>query len=405
MRFEQMPEVQDRRLGTDEDGVRSGSRVSRSARRVAARMDEAITYIAGVMAIKQPYNTDGSKRPGGDEEGFIRWLTLLRDFCAARAPYQTPRLASVTIREEAPDERREYPSIRDMEIELIKQGLPIEHLKRLTSSIGVSRNKMQKMVALEAPRSKGRHRPYNEDDRRKYEESVYAALRKDFWSFRLALRPNMIPCWWQKEVADHLTLFWSQFKRGMRPKLVLGAPPQHGKTETMRDFAVWVAGKDPTLKIIFASYADELGIGANLHMQRMMQTDVFRKACWKAKLLADGERDPDRSRRTTTFLEFVGKGGSFRNTTVDGKINGFGLDIGIIDDPIKGRAEAQSKPVRDKTWNWLIDDFFNRFSDRADPDSLACGRPDRPVARPLPEHARAQLPGPGRAGRAPPPQG
>ena len=50
-------------------------------------------------------------------------------------------------------------------------------------------------------------------------------------------------------------------------------------------------------------------------------------------------------------MEFVGAKGSFRNTTVGGQINGQGLDLGVIDDPIKGRAEAQSKVTRDKTWS------------------------------------------------------
>jgi hypothetical protein len=57
--------------------------------------------------------------------------------------------------------------------------------------------------------------------------------------------------------------------------------------------------------------------------------------------------------------------GSFRNTTVEGQITGHGLDIGIIDDPIKGRAEAMSKAVRDKIWDWFTDDFVTRFSDSA----------------------------------------
>jgi hypothetical protein len=51
--------------------------------------------------------------------------------------------------------------------------------------------------------------------------------------------------------------------------------------------------------------------------------------------------------------------------SVNGQITGFGLDFGVIDDPIKGRAEASSLANRDKTWNWLTDDFFSRFSDKA----------------------------------------
>ena len=51
------------------------------------------------------------------------------------------------------------------------------------------------------------------------------------------------------------------------------------------------------------------------------------------------------------MLEFVGHDGYFRNTTVLGAITGEALDLGVIDDPIKGRAEASSLLQRDKVWN------------------------------------------------------
>ncbi len=70
-------------------------------------------------------------------------------------------------------------------------------------------------------------------------------------------------------------------------------------------------------------------------------------------------------RQNVNVLEYANHSGSFRNTTVEGQITGQGLDIGIIDDPIKGRAEANSKAVRDKVWEWFTDDFFTRFSDSA----------------------------------------
>src|SRR5258708_36838822 len=74
--------------------------------------------------------------------------------------------------------------------------------------------------------------------------------------------------------------------------------------------------------------------------------------------------------RNRDILEFVNNElepteGYFRNTTVMGSGTGEGLDLGVIDDPIKGRAEASSLTVRDKTWGWLTDDFMSRFSDKA----------------------------------------
>ena len=38
------------------------------------------------------------------------------------------------------------------------------------------------------------------------------------------------------------------------------------------------------------------------------------------------------------------------------------LNLGVVDDPVKGRAEAQSKIVRDRTWAWFVDDFMTRFA-------------------------------------------
>ncbi len=62
------------------------------------------------------------------------------------------------------------------------------------------------------------------------------------------------------------------------------------------------------------------------------------------------------------LIEYVGYKGSFRNTTVRGQITGMELNLGIIDDFVKGRAEASSKNDRDKTWIWFTDDFMTRHS-------------------------------------------
>lgn len=38
------------------------------------------------------------------------------------------------------------------------------------------------------------------------------------------------------------------------------------------------------------------------------------------------------------------------------------LQLGVIDDPVKGREEASSPVVRERTWNWFTDDFRSRFA-------------------------------------------
>lgn len=140
------------------------------------------------------------------------------------------------------------------------------------------------------------------------------------------------------------------------------APPQHGKTSLVEDFISWLAGRDPQKKVMFTSYSEDLGLRVNLMMQRRIDAAAYQEVFPLTRLPASGDR---RWTRNTNFLEYPGHGGSFRNTTVLGQVTGQALDLGVIDDPIKGRREAQSETVRDSTWNWLTDDFFTRFSDRA----------------------------------------
>ena len=193
-----------------------------------------------------------------------------------------------------------------------------------------------------------------------------AYARESFMAFRRIIRPNLIDAWWQRDVARQLQRFWLDLNAGKRPALVLQAPPQHGKTEQMIDFVAWVAGLNPNLKTIFGSFSEELGVRVNLTLQRLFENPRYRRVFEGTKINETNvSTDHGRWIRNSSLLEYVGCEGSFRNTTVMGQINGQGLDLGVIDDPIKGRAEAQSKTVRDKTWSWLTDDFFGRFSDHA----------------------------------------
>jgi predicted phage terminase large subunit-like protein len=181
-----------------------------------------------------------------------------------------------------------------------------------------------------------------------------------FWTFRRHIRPRMKCGWWQREIANELQGFYRSLINGERPKLVLMAPPQHGKTEQVTDFLAWIAGKQPDLKTIFASYSDELGVKVNRDLQRITTSERY-VAIFGHRLGETGSG----WHRNSNLLEYVGYRGSFRNTTVEGQITGQALDIGLVDDPIKGRAEANNKAVRDKTWGWFTDDFFTRFSDSA----------------------------------------
>jgi predicted phage terminase large subunit-like protein len=190
-------------------------------------------------------------------------------------------------------------------------------------------------------------------------ESYRAEARENFAVFRRHIRPDMLWGWWTEEVAQELQRFYRDLTEGRRPKLALLAPPQHGKSWTIFDFIAWMAGKQPDAKTVFASYSDELGIAANRGLERTIKSEAF------ARIFPDTRIDVPGWQCSADLIEYVGHTGSFRNTTVNGAITGFGLNLGVIDDPVKGRAEANSKITRDRVWNWFTDDFLTRFAENA----------------------------------------
>lgn len=205
------------------------------------------------------------------------------------------------------------------------------------------------------------------DDIELLEQLAIIEARESFWAYRRMLNPKMKIGWWQREMADVLQQFAEDLFSGRRPKLVIEAPPQHGKSQMIVEFITWVAGRNPDLKTIYTSFSERLGVRANLTCQRIYDSDRFKKIFPSTRINGVGtsQLDANQAIRNREMIEYIGRAGFFRNTTVRGSITGESLDLGVIDDPIKGREEASSQAIRDKTWEWFTDDFFTRFSDSA----------------------------------------
>jgi predicted phage terminase large subunit-like protein len=221
-----------------------------------------------------------------------------------------------------------------------------------------------------ADHAKGKPRVWVEEDFDLIEEYYAMEARENLWAFRQYMDPNLTKGWFPQDISEHFQAFYERLINGERPKMVVEAPPQHGKSRGLADFVAWVAGKSPELRTIYASFSEDLGTAANMYLQRMIDDRekygrVFPKTQISASNVVTAVAGSGRYLRNSNFLEFVNQKGSFRNTTVRGQINGKSLDLGLIDDPLKGREAAQSKQVRDSTWAWLSDDFFSRFSEYA----------------------------------------
>lgn len=206
----------------------------------------------------------------------------------------------------------------------------------------------------------------NRDILKKVNAYYVLEARDDFWVYRQYINPKLKLSWWQKEVAYELMRFWEDFKLGKRPKLAIEAPPQHGKSQMIIDFISWIAGKDPDKKTIYTSYSERLGIRANLRLQRIFDSDKFKRVFPDTKINTQNTVTVSgQYLRNREILEYVDHDGYFRNVTCGGSITGDSLDMCVCDDLVKGRQEALSEAVRQRTEDWIDDDLRTRFSDEA----------------------------------------
>jgi predicted phage terminase large subunit-like protein len=191
--------------------------------------------------------------------------------------------------------------------------------------------------------------------------------RKNFLAYRQYMRNDkFFPGWFIADLSSKLQQFYVDLKAGLRPVLLIQSPPQHGKSWSVSDFIAWLAGMDPAIRTIYATYSDTLGTRCNLSQQRQMDSLKYQKVFPGTQL----SRHKGGAKRTTNHLEYVDENeqitdGQFRNTTVGGGVTGESLDVGVIDDAVKGREQANSITWSQKIWEWFTDDFNTRFSDMA----------------------------------------
>jgi predicted phage terminase large subunit-like protein len=127
-------------------------------------------------------------------------------------------------------------------------------------------------------------------------------------------------------------------------RLMIFAPPRHGKSVlTSENFPPWFLGNNPDKYIIHATYAQELAEDFGRKIRNQMQDSLFKSIFTSCNLSADSA---SQKRLTTT------SGGAYFALGVGGAATGRGAHIFLIDDPIKGREEAESEAYRRKLKDW-----------------------------------------------------
>ncbi|ETR72943.1 MAG: chaperone and heat shock protein 70 [Candidatus Magnetoglobus multicellularis str. Araruama] len=206
----------------------------------------------------------------------------------------------------------------------------------------------------------------------KYLELWYQQkARKNFWAYRRYIRGReFLYNWFIVDMTRNLQQFYIDYKRGLKPIYIFNTPPQHGKSWALSDLISFICADDPGLRVIFGSFSDALGIRTNNYCQRTWSSSRSKAIFPDFNIpLSNVVTQANQFKRNKSLIEYYSvknqKVGYFRNTTVNGAVTGESLDIGIIDDPLKGRKEANSKLILDSIWDWFTDDYYTRASKNA----------------------------------------
>lgn len=160
-----------------------------------------------------------------------------------------------------------------------------------------------------------------------------------------------------EQVCSALDKFIVDMLAGIRPILILQAPPQHGKSElASRKLPPYLFGRFPDWRIAAASYSSTLADSMSLDVRRNLAAPehlrLFPAPEVKRKYSVD---------RNGEFSSPNGRG-SYIGDGVGGGFTGKSADVFIIDDPIKNAQEALSPTIKESHWNWYQSTCKTRLS-------------------------------------------
>lgn len=140
---------------------------------------------------------------------------------------------------------------------------------------------------------------------------------------------------------------------GTCKRLMLFLPPGSAKSyygNVM--FSAWWMGRTPKGQLLTASYGQEVADKWGRRVKNVVRTEEHRRVF--------GHHEISKSSDAASRWASV-DGGEYYAVGAGGAITSYRADIAIIDDPIKGREEADSATIKDKLREWYKSDFWTRL--------------------------------------------
>lgn len=202
--------------------------------------------------------------------------------------------------------------------------------------------------------------------------------RRSLLAFTRYTMPSFEYSWHHGVMCEYLDRFVAlDIKR-----LIISMPPRHTKSEFVsRRLPAFILGQNPDAPIIAASYGADLARRMNRDVQRIIDDAAYRRLFPDTKLFGSNVQTVAQGSwlRNSDMFEVVEYNGYYRGSGVGGAITGMGMKYGIIDDPLKNRADANSETIRQKIWDWYTSTFRTRLAPGGGILITMCMTGDTPV--------------------------
>jgi predicted phage terminase large subunit-like protein len=180
-------------------------------------------------------------------------------------------------------------------------------------------------------------------------ELAQAVCSADLGAYVAAMWPRFSVARHHKRLLDAL----ERVERGESDRVIVTMPPRHGKSLIVsQHFPAWFLGRNPQREVICATYAQEKADDWGREVRNQFADPLFQAIFPGVSLRADSKA----ARRFKTP-----QGGSFFAAGRNASITGRGAGVFVVDDPLKGREEADSPTIREKLKSWYSSVVYTRL--------------------------------------------
>ncbi|UZF94882.1 phage terminase large subunit [Bosea sp. NBC_00550] len=164
---------------------------------------------------------------------------------------------------------------------------------------------------------------------------------------------SFIPSWH----VNAMCLALEKVVSGETKRLIITVPPRHGKSICAAvALPAWMLGKDPSLKIMVASYGSDLAAKHARDFRTVITSAWYSALFPRTRLEIGGSRVDE---QITTAQ------GGRKAVSLGGAVTGFGADLIIVDDLMKA-ADANSPAERQRVRDYYEQTLLSRLNNKSE---------------------------------------